>query len=123
MPPLLESGLFITDFAEKAQLFNDYFILQCTTIDTGSEIPQDTPEISTLIGDFVTSEEKILKMIRSLNPNKAHSWDGISTRMVYGVFPEIWKCANVVPIHKKNEKNSKYNYRPISRPPIFGKDA
>ena len=25
--PLLENGLFITDFAEKAQLFNDYFIL------------------------------------------------------------------------------------------------
>ena len=42
IPPLLENGLFISDFAEKAQLFNDYFILQCTTIDTGSEIPLET---------------------------------------------------------------------------------
>ena len=39
----------------------------------------------------------------------------------YGVFPEIWKRANVVPIHKKNEKNLKSNYRPISLLPIFGK--
>ena len=38
-----------------------------------------------------------------------------------GVFPGIWKCANVVPVHKKNEKNLKSNYRPISLLPIFGK--
>ena len=38
-----------------------------------------------------------------------------------GVFPQIWKCANVVPVHKKNEKNLKGNYRPIFLLPIFGK--
>ena len=38
-----------------------------------------------------------------------------------GLFPQIWKCANVVPVHKKNEKNLKGNYRPISLLPIFGK--
>ena len=26
IPPLLEDGIFITNFAEKAQIFNDYFI-------------------------------------------------------------------------------------------------
>ena len=36
---VLKKGLFVTDFTEKAQIFNDFFILQCTTIDTGSEIP------------------------------------------------------------------------------------
>ena len=61
IPPLLENGLFVTDFTEKAQIFNDYFILQCTTIDTGSEIPQDTPVTTTLLSDFVISEDKILK--------------------------------------------------------------
>ena len=141
IPPLLENGLFVTDFAEKAQIFNDYFILQCTTIDTGSEIPQDAPVTTNLITDFVISEEKILNIIRSLNPNKAHGWDEISVRMIKlsddalvlplktifinclrrGIFPEIWKYANVVPVHKKNEKNVKANYRPISLLPIFGK--
>ena len=139
--PLLENGLFITDFSEKAQIFNEYFILQCTTIDTGSELPQDAPPPTSLISDFPISDEKILNIIRSLNPNKAHGWDEISVRMIKlsdaalviplkiifknclrrGVFPEIWKYANVVPVHKKNEKNVKGNYRPISLLPIFGK--
>ena len=94
-----------------------------------------------MINDFNISEEKILNIIRSLNPNKAHGWDGFSIRMIkirdaslltplkiiftnclrQGVFPDIWKCANVVPVHKKNEKNVKSNYRPISLLPIFGK--
>ena len=38
-----------------------------------------------------------------------------------GLFPQIWKHANVVPVHKKNERNLKGNYRPISFLPIFGK--
>ena len=81
IPPLLEDGLFVTDFTQKAQLFNDYFILQCTTIDTGSEIPENIPVTCTLINDFAISDEKILQIIRSLNPNKAHGWDEISVRM------------------------------------------
>ena len=99
------------------------------------------PAPSSLISDFPISDEKILNIIRSLNPNKAHGWDGISVRMIKlsdaalvvplkiifedclrrGVFPEIWKHANVVPVHKKNEKNLKGNYRPISLLTIFGK--
>ena len=38
-----------------------------------------------------------------------------------GVFPEIWKCAKIVPVHEKNGKNRESNYRPISLLPIFGK--
>ena len=38
-----------------------------------------------------------------------------------GLFPQVWKYANVVPVHKKNEKNLKGNYRPISLLPVFGK--
>ena len=104
------------------------------SIDTGSEIPQGTPASTTLLTDFVISEEKITNVIRSLKPYKAHGWDEISVRMIKlsdgalvlplkiiftkclrrGSFPEIWKCANVVPVHKKNDKNVKGNYRPIS---------
>ena len=38
-----------------------------------------------------------------------------------GVFPEIWKRANVVPVHKTDDKSLVKNYRPISLLPIFGK--
>ena len=138
MPSLLENGLFVTDFTEKAQLFNDYFILQCTMINTGSEIPEHIPVTSTLINSFVISEEKKLQIITSLNPNKAHGWDEISVRMIklsdaalvaplkktqiaLGVvyFPKYGSM--LMPVHKKNEKNLKGNYRPISLLPIFGK--
>ena len=70
-----------------------------------------------------------------------HGWDEISIRMIKlcdaplvtplkiivtsclrnGVFPEVWKFANVVPVHKKNEKTLKVSNRPISLLPIFGK--
>ena len=68
IPPLLENGIFITKIAEKAEIFNDYFILQCTTIDTGSVLPQcATPVTASILNDFVISEEKILNIIRSRN--------------------------------------------------------
>ena len=38
-----------------------------------------------------------------------------------GKFQEIWKKANVVPVHKKEDKTFIVNYRPISLLPIFGK--
>ena len=94
IPPLLENGLFVTDFTEKAQLFN--FILQCTTIDTGSEIPQNIPVAASLLNDFVISDEKILKIIRSLNSNKAHGCDEISVRMI-----KLSDAALVVPLKIK----------------------
>ena len=38
-----------------------------------------------------------------------------------GVFPKIWKMANVVPVHKKESKQFMKYYRPISLLPVFGK--
>ena len=38
-----------------------------------------------------------------------------------GIFPEIWKKANVVPIYKKEDKNLIKNYHPIILLPILGK--
>ena len=119
----------LADLTEKAQLFIRYFILKCTTIDTGSVIPQRVPVTTPLIGKSVISEEKILNMFGSLkgNINKAHGWDEMSVRMTkvgdaalivllkiifsnclrHELFPEIWTHANVVPVHKGNEKISK----------------
>ena len=38
-----------------------------------------------------------------------------------GKFPEIRKKANVVPVHKKEDKNLLKNYSPISLLPNFSK--
>ena len=80
-------------------------------------------------------------MTRNLDLNKAHGHDMISIRMVKicddsickllklifqsclesDKFPSEWKKANVVPIHKKGDKQILKNYRPISLLPITGK--
>lgn len=31
-----------------------------------------------------------------------------------GVYPYQWKFANVIPLFKKNDRQSKVNYRPVS---------
>ena len=66
--------------------------------------------------------EKVLKVIRSLDPNKAHGWDDLSINtiklcdvaivsplyLIYkkclenGRFPIKWKKGNVLRIHKRN---------------------
>ena len=37
-----------------------------------------------------------------------------------GIYPDKWKRANVVPVHKKESKNILKNYRPISLLPSCG---
>ena len=69
-----------------------------------------------------------------MNSNKAHGNDGISIRMLKicgpsvmkplsllfntcqrdGVFPNDWKKANVIPVHKKGNEQLVSNYYPLS---------
>ena len=107
---LFHENKLVTDFREKAEIFNSYFAKQCS-------------------------------LINNLDSNKAHGHDEISIRMlkicgssvrrplqiIYkscldrGKFPQEWKKANVVPVHKKNDKQLVKNYRHISLLPIYGK--
>ena len=76
------------------------------------------------IKSFHVTENDILAIIKTLDPNKAHGCDNISIKMIKicsqslilplkiifehslkkHKFPEIWKKANVVPVHKKRIK-------------------
>ena len=86
-------------------------------------------------------EEELIKLIRNLNTHKAHGHDDISIRMIKicdksilkpliilsenstksSYYPDIWKKSNIIPVHKKNDKQFVNNYRPISLLPIIGK--
>ena len=141
IPPLLENGLFVTNIDTKANLFNDYFVKQCCAITTESTLPSFLPRSAPRLQNLLIDREKVLRIIRALDSKKAHGCDDISISMIKmcdtsiveplclifekcletGVNPSIWKKANVIPVHKKNSRQNKENYRPISLLPIFGK--
>ena len=86
------------------------------------------------ITSFDITNEDISLIIKNLDPAKAHGCDNTSIKMIKtcsesltvplkiifeqslkeGRFPAIWKKANVVPVHKKEEKSLLKIYRPIS---------
>ena len=87
------------------------------------------------------SVEQISNIIKKLDPNKAHGHAKISKRMLKlcgdsinrplatifkncfneRIFPNDWKKANGVAIHKKNDKQIVTNYRLASLLPVCSK--
>ena len=83
----------------------------------------------------------ILKIISSLNANKAHRHDSISVRMMKmcdeslvrlfpliirgftdtGVYSDTWIKSNIVPVDKKGDKQIENKYRPVSLLPSCSK--
>ena len=142
IPPLFHNNKIVTDFKEKAELFNSFFAKQCSFIKNDSKLPPrlhflTDKHLSTV--KFVNTD--ILKIVQNLKPNKAHGHDKISIQvlkicgnslcrpselifndcLVNGIVPSVWKKGNIVPVHKKNDKQSLNNYRPISLLPICSK--
>ena len=69
IPPLLVGNQLVSDFLEKANLFNDYFSKQCTTIDNNSAIPVNTSFVTEeRLSTFEIFPSDIVKIIRSLDP-------------------------------------------------------
>ena len=141
IPPLLYNGCsaFVTDFQEKANIFNSFFAKQCTLVLNNSVFPREFIYMTEKrIQSITFSESDVIKIIRALDVNKAHGHDNISVRMIKlcnnsvahpltlifqnsmaaGTFATQWKRANIVPINKKNDKQIVSNYRPVSPLPI-----
>ena len=76
--PLLVNSEFVTDFLVKAILFNDFFREQCRPVTNDSSVPNNQIfRTVTRLGDFNIDTDAISKIIRSLDPNKAHDRDVI----------------------------------------------
>ena len=73
IPPILVKDQLVTNFLEKANLFNEFFTQQCNTIENDSTLPNDLVfETTERISSFDISKDEISKIIRSLDPSKAH---------------------------------------------------
>ena len=122
IPPLLIEGKLVSDFKEKANMFNEFFSRQCTPLNNGSKCPSQHYFITNeRLSSIVFDDQDIIKIIRALNINKSHGHDDISIRMIKicdsalvkplsiifhnciksGSFPYTWKKSNVIPVHKK----------------------
>ena len=124
MPPILSSdGSFLTDDTAKANAFNTFFsevskLTQGQTLILGHDSP-----ICDTLESISVSEEEVLDQIRILNGNKSYGPDGISPKFIkinslvkpltrlynlslsLGKLPNLWKQANVIPLHKKESKH------------------
>ena len=124
-------GIFRSEPADKADIFNDYF---CQQFSAPSNYNIDIDYSNDPLFDFYIDFRYVRKILSSLNPNKSQGPDGISGKVLkncaasiaypitllfnmsfsQGQIPPDWKLANVVPVHKKGDKSSVENYRPIS---------
>ena len=84
IPPLFHENRFITDFKEKAELFNSFFSNQCSLLKNRSKLPTNLRYVTDkrLQRTINFTIDNIEKIIISLNPNKAHGHDNISIRML-----------------------------------------
>lgn len=117
--------------ADQAQLFNTFFYEQFSQ---ESKYDIDINMDNDQFIDLKFHELDIFLLLRDTNPTKAAGPDGIhgiflkncasslakplsilfNISFVTGCIPDEWKLASVVPVHKKDDKGSVENYRPIS---------
>ena len=110
---------------KKLNYLTIFFVNQCSLLSNNSVLPTNLPQLTSKCLDSIHfSSSDIVKIISRLDPNKAHGHDMLSIRMIKlcgnsickplsiifkdclseGKFPYEWKKANVVPVHKRGNK-------------------
>ena len=113
--PLMPT-LLVKYFLDKVNLFNNFFIKQCTPISNDSTVPVNTNfETRERLSSLESCVDDIVKTIRSLDQNKAHGHDEISICMIKLCASSISKplhlifrncLETVIPQMEKSQHNS-----------------
>ena len=115
----------ISTIKTKLTVLTDYFASHSTVNDSETQLPPFTKITDNILSQINCTELEIENTIEVLNSNKASGDDGISHKMLKGVsktvskplcilmnrsfdegiFPDLWKIGNVIPIFKKGDKS------------------
>ena len=130
----------VTD-EEKAECLNSHFASVSSLDDSNAVLPPFIEHTDEVLDHINVTEEEINDVIVNLDPNKASGPDSISNKMIKqvaraiskplcilfnrslreGIFPDIWKLGNLVPLFKKGDRSISSNYRPVSLLSNIGK--
>ena len=141
-PRLLINNKLESGFKKKGNHFNNFLASKCLPVSYDSALSMPVNFNSTTsLNEINFNDEDLLKIIQGYDINKAHGHDNLSVRIIKrcdseiigplsiilknciapGIFPDIWKKAINVPVHKNGDKQIVDNYRPIALLPIIGK--
>ena len=80
---IFRDNRFITDFNQKAEIFNYHFAKQCTPLINNSEIPSECPRKPNESLSSITFElNDTEKINKNLDPNRSHGHDMLSICML-----------------------------------------
>ena len=83
IPSLFHENELVTDFREKAEIFNSFFGKQCSRISSDSSLLSEiTKKTDNFVYSVRFSTEDILQIINNLDSNKGHGHNEVSIRML-----------------------------------------
>lgn len=111
---LARSTTKYSDFLEQVEA---RFSLQPITVDFVIDF------LNKMSADKTTGLDNIpSRLLKEATPVIAPSITNIINKSLsQGIFPNTWKVAKVIPLHKANDRDDPTNYRPISILPILSK--
>ena len=128
--------------------FNQYFLRLPNKLSSGVppagdpfSIARFVPTLGTYFGFCTLSQMEVSSAVDAIKMSRSFDYFGLNAMMIKhvkslivapltelfntcirtGNFIDVFKIANVTPIHKKGEINDPSNYRPISILPVFSK--
>ena len=149
LEPIKINGVIISDKKEIAQQFNTFFVNIGNQLAETISSKHQTNHFDSYLKDrclstfnfVLVTRDEVISVIHKFVTKKSAGHDLISTNILKeistliaeplsliinqllstGIFPSKLKIANIIPLHKNNEKYPLDNYRPISLLPSISK--